>query len=90
MEDGRRGQRVRRRPLPARPRRSLWADVVYDELDDYHKKIMEHAFGVNGRRPLQNQEIARKMNRSPGPSPRRRRRIQKLLDEEHELAPEGI
>jgi RNA polymerase primary sigma factor len=75
---------------PGPPQRSTWADVVYDELDDHHKKVMELAFGVNGRRPLQNQEIARKMNRSPGAISQAKARIQKLLDEEHELAPEGL
>jgi DNA-directed RNA polymerase specialized sigma subunit len=73
----------------ARPEKSYWADIVYDGLDDYHKKIMEHAFGLNGRKPLPNQEIAKKMNRSPGAISQAKLRIQKMLDEEHELSPFG-
>lgn len=72
-----------------RPERSYWTDIVYDSLDDHHKKVMEYAFGVHGRRPLQNQEIARKLNRSPGAISQAKARIQKMLDEEYELSPFG-
>lgn len=65
----------------ARPK-SYWADIVYDGLDDYHKRIMEYAFGLNGRRPLQNQAIAAKMGRSPGAISQAKARIQAMLDEE--------
>lgn len=68
---------------------SHWRDIVYDELDEYHRAIMELAFGLNGRRPLQNQEIARKLGRSPGAISQAKLRIQKMLDEEHELSPFG-
>lgn len=70
--------------------KSHWPEIVYDGLDDYHRKIMEHAFGLNGRRPLANHEIARRMNRSPGAISQAKARIQKLLDEEHELSPFGV
>jgi DNA-directed RNA polymerase specialized sigma subunit len=69
--------------------RSIWADVIYDELDDYHKKIMELAFGLNGRRPLPNHVIADKMSRSPGAISQAKLRIQKMLDQEQELSPFG-
>lgn len=72
-------------PAPA----SRWHAVVYDELDDYHKKIMEYAYGLHGRRPLQNQEIAVKLRRSPGAISQAKARIQAMLDEEHELSPFG-
>lgn len=72
-----------------RPKKSHWQDIVYDELDEYHRAIMELAFGMNGRRPLQNQEIARKLNRSPGAISQAKARIQKMLDEEFELSPFG-
>lgn len=71
------------------PGKSYWADIVYDGLDDYHKKIMEMSFGLNGRKPLPNQVIAQKMGRSPGAISQAKLRIQKMLDEEHELSPFG-
>lgn len=73
----------------AKPQRSHWQELVYDELDDHHKKVMEYAFGLNGRRPLPNQEIAAKMNRSPGAISQAKARIQAMLDEEYELSPFG-
>lgn len=73
---------------PGDAKHSAWLDVVYDELDPYHQKIMEYAYGTNGR-PLPNQEIARRMNRSPGAISQAKARIQAMLDEEHELSPFG-
>lgn len=71
------------------PAKSHWHDIVYDELDDYHKKVFELAFGLNGRKPMQNQKIAAKLNRSPGAISQAKARIQKMLDEEYELSPFG-
>lgn len=68
---------------------SLWIDIVYDGLDPYHKKVMEYSLGLHGRRPLQNQEIAAKLRRSPGAISQATARIQALLDEEHDLSPFG-
>jgi len=69
--------------------KSYWHEIVYDELDDHHKKVMELAFGLNGRKPLPNQVIAAKMNRSPGAISQAKARIQQMLDEEYELSPFG-
>lgn len=66
--------------------RPLHLDIVYDELDAYHKAIMEYSLGLNGRRALSNQEIARKMKRSPGAISQAKARIQKMLDDAEELA----
>jgi len=71
------------------PDPSYWRDIVYDGLDDHHKKVMELAFGLNGRKPLQNQEIAAKLHRSPGAISQAKGRIQKMLDEENDLSPFG-
>lgn len=62
-------------------RNNLWRDVVYDELDDHHKKVMEHALGMNGRRQLSGGEIAQKMRRSPGAISQAKARIQQKLDD---------
>lgn len=56
-------------------------DVVYDELDTYHRLVMEHALGLNGRKPLPNHEIARRLGRSPGAVSQAKLRIQQKLDE---------
>ena len=66
---------------------SVWPEIVYDELDPYHRKIMELAFGLNGRTVLQNQVIAEKMKRSPGAISQAKARIQALLDQEYDLSP---
>lgn len=71
------------------PQHQALMDIVYDELDPYHKKVMEHSMGLHGRRPLQNQDIARKMNRSPGAISQAKQRIQAKMDEMHELNPFG-
>lgn len=72
------------------PALSPWAEIIYDELDMHHKKVMEYAFGLNGRRPLSNQDIARKLHRSPGAISQAKLRIQKMMDEEGELSPFGV
>lgn len=68
-------------------RSALWREVVYDELDDYHKKVMELTLGMHGRRPLDNKTIAARLGRSPGAVSQAKARIQKLLDQEYELSP---
>lgn len=70
---------------PGQQQDSGWSEVVYDGLDDYHKNIMELALGLHGRRKLSNGDIARRMGRSDGAISQAKDRIQKLLDEEHEL-----
>lgn len=72
---------------PVQERNNTIMDIVYDELDPYHKKIFELSFGYNGRRPMANQDIAAKMNRSPGAISQAKLRIQQMLDEVQELGP---
>lgn len=67
--------------------RGMWQQMVYDDLDPYHQKVMEYTFGLNGRKPMQNQEIARKLGKSPGAISQAKLRIQKMLDEEQDLNP---
>jgi DNA-directed RNA polymerase specialized sigma subunit len=62
-----------------------WHDIIYDELDPYHQKVMEYTLGMHGRQPLSNIELARKLNRSPGAVSQAKARIQQKLDEEFEL-----
>jgi DNA-directed RNA polymerase specialized sigma subunit len=67
----------------------MWRQLVYDELVPQDQLVMQHAFGLNGHAPLQNQEIAAKLKRSPGLISQRKLHIQKLLDREQELSPFG-
>lgn len=69
--------------------RDIWPDLVYAELDPYHKKIMEWTLGLNGRQPLSNQDIARKLGRSPGAISQAKARIQAKLDDVEGLSPFG-
>lgn len=89
MDDTAEGQVFGGTKSMSRPEKSHWADIVYDGLDDYHKRIMEHTFGLHGKKPLPNHKIAEKMNRSPGAISQAKLRIQRMLDEEHELSPFG-
>lgn len=66
---------------------AAWRQIVYDDLDPYHQKVMELALGLNGRRQISNQAIAAKMGRSPGAISQAKGRIQKLIDEGDELDP---
>ena len=69
--------------------KSTWTDLVYGDLDPYHQSIMEHSLGLYGRRPLSNEALARKMNRSPGAISQAKARIQALLNAESTLSPFG-
>tara|TARA_R110002051_G_scaffold61354_1_gene112415 strand:+ start:29125 stop:29862 length:738 start_codon:yes stop_codon:yes gene_type:complete len=66
---------------------NMWLQVVYQDLGDMDKKIMEYSLGMNGHKKLSNQEVAKKLNRSPGAISQRKIRIQKLLDQEQDLSP---
>jgi RNA polymerase primary sigma factor len=66
------------------PGRSPWTtahQMVYDDLAPMDQKIMEYTFGLGGRKPLANQEIARRLKRTPGAISQRKAVIQRLLDE---------
>jgi hypothetical protein len=66
----------------------MWFRLVYDDLPDaYHRKVMELGLGLNGHRVHQNQEIARRLGRSPGAISQAKARIQAMLDQEPELSP---
>jgi DNA-binding NarL/FixJ family response regulator len=46
---------------------------------------MEHTLGMNNKKVLSNQEIARKLGLSPGAISQRKARIQQLLDRREDL-----
>jgi len=70
-------------------RHSAWTQLVYDDLDPYHQQVMEYTLGMNGRRRLNNTQLANKLGRSPGAISQAKSRIQNLLDQGEELSPFG-
>lgn len=72
-----------------RPALPPWHQIIYDELSDFDKKVMELSLGLNGRQMMQNQAIAQKLGRSPGFISQRKALIQKMLNQEEELSPFG-
>ena len=64
-----------------------WAQIVYMDIGPMDQKIMEWTLGMNGHKKLSNQEIAKKLNRSPGAITQRKMRIQNLLNQEQDLSP---
>jgi len=65
----------------------MWIQLVYHDLGDVDKKILEYSLGLHGHKKLSNQEIAKKLNRSSGAISQRKVKIQKLLDQEQDLSP---
>jgi len=64
---------------------SAWHSFVYDSLGDVDKLIMEHSFGLNGKKQLSNQQIAAKLRVSPAAISIRKNKIQQELDKRDNL-----
>ena len=64
-----------------------WTEIVYDDLDDINRKILEWTLGLHGEPQLSNQDIARKLRLSPGAISQRKSAIQRILNREDELSP---
>lgn len=65
----------------------MWLKLVYEDLDPFDQKVMEHSLGMHGNPVLANHKVASKLNRSPGFISQRKKYIQGKLDEEPELSP---
>ena len=65
----------------------VWDELVYDDLGDTDKKIMEWTLGMHGEKSLANSVIAKKLRLSPGAISQRKQNIQKMLDQQQELSP---
>ncbi len=65
----------------------MWLKMVYEDLDPFDQKVMEHSLGLHGNEVLANHKIASKLNRSPGFISQRKKYIQQRLDEEQDLSP---
>jgi DNA-directed RNA polymerase specialized sigma subunit len=64
---------------------SAWHSFVYDSLGDIDKLILEHSFGLNGKKVLSNQQIAAKLRISPAAVSIRKNKIQLELDKRDKL-----
>jgi DNA-directed RNA polymerase specialized sigma subunit len=60
-------------------------EFLYHDLDPTNQAIVEHAYGLHGRRQLRPGQIAQKLNLSPGAISQRSARIQRMLDELDDL-----
>jgi RNA polymerase primary sigma factor len=61
-----------------------WINFVYDDLTPTDKLIMDMTLGRNGRRRASTQEIARRLNITPGAVSQRAAKIQAMLDKRYE------
>jgi|JI9StandDraft_1071089.scaffolds.fasta_scaffold05542_8 DNA-directed RNA polymerase specialized sigma subunit len=66
-----------------------WAEMVYYDLPDIDRKIMEHSLGLRGAKILSGGELAANLGLSQGAISQRKARIQQLLDEQFEIDPFG-
>jgi DNA-directed RNA polymerase specialized sigma subunit len=62
-----------------------WLELVYQDLLPVDQNILDWTLGLHGRKPLSNQEIAVKLQLSPGAISQRKAKIQTKLDQREEL-----
>lgn len=60
-----------------------WLNFVYDDLSPTDKLIMDMTLGRNGRRRTSTQDIARRLNITPGAVSQRAAKIQGMIDERY-------
>lgn len=60
-----------------------WLNFVYDDLTPTDKLIMDMVLGRNGRRRASTQDIARRLNLSPGAVSQRAAKIQHMIDQRY-------
>lgn len=58
-----------------------WVEGVYHDLHPTDQVILEHSFGLFGNPVLSGQDVAKKINLSPGAVSQRKARIQGMLNE---------
>jgi DNA-directed RNA polymerase specialized sigma subunit len=61
-----------------------WIDFVYGDLSPTDKLVMDMTLGRNGRRKASTQDIARRLNISPGAVSQRAAKIQAMIDTRHQ------
>lgn len=70
-------------------RAEAWRQIIYMDADPIDQKVMEWSFGMHGSKPLEVQEMARRLNVTPAAISQRRNRLQQILDQESDLSPYG-
>jgi DNA-directed RNA polymerase specialized sigma subunit len=70
-------------------RTDAWAEMVYYDLSNIDRKIMEHTLGMRGASVMSNGELAASLGVTPGAVSQRKAKIQQLLDEQFEIDPFG-
>ncbi len=81
-ETGEEGYQPAVRPDPAS---DGWVSFVYGSLAPIDQTIMEHTFGLHGRKQVSGQVLARKLGITPAAVSQRKARIQKTLDSRDDL-----
>lgn len=71
-------------PAVKGPESDAWLELVYNELNPVDQNILDWTLGRKGR-VLSNQEIARRLNLTPGAVSQRKARIQAAIDRKEEL-----
>ena len=64
-----------------------WMDMVYYDLGDVDRAIMDYSFGLHNTPQLGNAEIAERLGLSPGAISQRKTKIQAMLDSRFEISP---
>lgn len=62
-----------------------WAEMVYYDLGETDRLIMDYTLGLNGRPALSNSDLAAKLDLSPGAVSQRKAKIQAMLDSRHQF-----
>jgi RNA polymerase primary sigma factor len=71
--------------LPNQNRQAdAWLNFVYDDLSPTDKLIMDMSLGRNGRRRTSTQEIAQRLNITPGAISQRAAKIQQMIDKRYQ------
>lgn len=70
-------------------RTDAWSDMVYYDLSDIDRTIMERTLGMRGASVMTNGELAASLGVTPGAVSQRKARIQQLLDQQYEIDPFG-
>lgn len=66
-----------------------WADMIYYDLNDTDRAIMDYTLGMRGAKPLSTTELAIRLGISPGAVSQRKAKIQGLLDQRYQADPFG-
>ena len=64
-----------------------WLEMVYDDLDEKDRLIMEYSLGMFGQKKLSTSEIAKRIGASSSAVSQRRAKVQKYIDRALEVNP---